>query len=81
MITKLRLERFKNFQVAELALGPLTLLVGANASGKSNLRDAFRFLHAVGRDYTVEEIIGSKFEGTEPLWGGMRGGIRELAFN
>jgi AAA15 family ATPase/GTPase len=80
MITKLRLENFKNFQSAELALGPLTLLVGTNASGKSNLRDAFRFLHGVGRGYTIEEIIGSKFEGGEPLWGGMRGGVREVAF-
>ncbi len=81
MITKLRLERFKNFQAAELALGPLTVLVGTNASGKSNLRDAFRFLHGIGRGYTLAEILGEKYgEGGEPLWGGMRGGVREVAF-
>ena len=69
MITKLRLERFKNFQAAELALGPLTLLVGANASGKSNLRDAFRFLQGIGRGYTLAEILGEKYgEGGERIW-------------
>lgn len=81
MITKLRLERFKNFEAAELALGPLTLLVGINASGKSNLRDAFRFLHGVGRGYTLAEILGEKYgEGGERIWRGIRGGMREAAF-
>ncbi len=45
MVTKLRLERFKSFEDAELVLGPHTLFIGANASGKSNIREAFRFLH------------------------------------
>jgi predicted ATPase len=81
MITKLRLERFKNFQTAELELGPLTLLVGTNASGKSNLRDAFRFLHGIGRGYTLAEILGEKYgEGGERIWRGIRGGTREVAF-
>jgi hypothetical protein len=61
MLTKLRVEQFKNFKQAELALGPLTLLVGANASGKSNLRDAFRFLHGIGRGYTLADIIDEKY--------------------
>jgi predicted ATPase len=82
MFTKLRLKNFKNFQDAELALGPLTLLVGANASGKSNLRDAFRFLHGIGRGYSLANIIGAKHnEEDESQWGGMRGGIREVAFH
>src|SRR5215216_5060788 len=81
MITKLRLERFKNFQSAELALGPLTLLIGTNASGKSNLRDAFRFLHGIGRGYTLAEILGEKYsEGGERIWRGIRGGAQEVAF-
>lgn len=81
MFTKLHLKNFKNFRNAELALGPLTLLVGTNASGKSNLRDAFRFLHGIGRGYTLANIIGAKYgESGEPQWGGMRGGVRETAF-
>ncbi|MUG98777.1 AAA family ATPase [Scytonema sp. UIC 10036] len=61
MLTKLQLERFKNFQDSELILGPLTLLVGTNASGKSNIRDAFRFLHGISRGYNLAEIMGEKY--------------------
>lgn len=61
MLKKLRLERFKNFQEAELTLGPLTVLVGTNASGKSNIRDAFRFLHGISRNYNLAEIFGEKW--------------------
>ena len=40
MITSLRLVNFKNFDDETLRVGPFTLIVGANASGKSNIRDA-----------------------------------------
>jgi len=61
MLKKLRLERFKNFQEAELTLGSLTILVGTNASGKSNIRDAFRFLQGISRNYNLAEIFGEKW--------------------
>lgn len=80
MITQLRLKRFKSFANATLELGPFTLLVGTNASGKSNLRDAFRLLHGIGRGYTLAEIIGEKRSEGEKIWGGIRGGTRGLAF-
>jgi predicted ATPase len=82
MFTSLRLERFKNFKDAELKPGPFTVLIGANASGKSNIRDAFRFLHGVARGYSLAEIIGEKYgEGGERVWGGIRGGGREIVFS
>jgi predicted ATPase len=81
MLKKLRLEQFKNFQEAELTLGPLTLLVGTNASGKSNIRDAFRFLHGISRGYNLAEIMGEKYvEGGVLQWRGIRGGTREATF-
>ena len=81
MFKLLRLERFKNFKDAELKLGPFTVLIGANASGKSNIRDAFRFLHGIARGYDLTEIIGEKFsEGGERVWSGVRGGARSRAF-
>ena len=81
MFTSLRLERFKSFRDAELKLGPFTVLIGANASGKSNIRDAFRFLHGIGRGYSLAEIIGEKYgEGGERIWTGIRGGIPEIAY-
>jgi predicted ATPase len=81
MIAKLGLKRFKNFEKAEITLGPLTVLIGTNASGKSNLRDAFRFLHGIGRGYTFAEILGEKYgPGGELVWKGIRGGPREIAY-
>jgi predicted ATPase len=81
MLKKLTLERFKNFRKAELTIGPLTLLVGTNASGKSNLRDAFRFLHGISRGYSLADIIGEKWvEGGVLQWRGIRGGTREVGY-
>lgn len=81
MLTQLRLERFKNFKDARLSLGPLTILVGTNASGKSNVRDALRFMHGIGRGYRLAEIIGEKWgEGGVLQWQGIRGGTQEATY-
>ena len=80
MITSLRLVNFKNFADETLRLGPFTLIVGANASGKSNIRDAFRFLHGIGRGYTLPEIIGGKHgAGSQIEWAPIRGAPNEVA--
>jgi predicted ATPase len=82
MITKLRLKGFKSFEDAELSLGPFTVLVGTNASGKSNIRDAFRFLNGVARGYTVPEVLGGKWgQGGVLQWRGIRGGTQDVSFN
>ena len=82
MIEKLHVRTFKNFRDADLSLGPFTILVGTNASGKSNVRDALRFLHGIGRGYSLAEIIGEKYgEGGVLQWRGIRGGTREIAFH
>ena len=79
MITSLRLVNFKNFADETLRVGPFTVIVGANASGKSNIRDAFRFLHGIGRGYTLAEILGGKYgEGGYLEWAGIRGATNEL---
>lgn len=80
-LKSLRIQGFKGFEDAELALGGLTVVVGANASGKSNLRDAFRFLHGIGRGYFLPEIIGEKWvEGGVLQWRGIRGGLSEITY-
>lgn len=80
MLTRLHLTNFKNFADATLELGPFTVLVGTNASGKSNVRDALRFLHGIGRGYSFAEIVGRKYsEVGELQWNGVRGGAREVA--
>ena len=47
MFTHLYLENWRNFSRVDLTLQPRIFLVGANASGKSNLLDAFRFLRDI----------------------------------
>jgi predicted ATPase len=42
--TKLVLENWRNFTHVDITLGTRAFFVGANASGKSNLLDVFRFL-------------------------------------
>lgn len=73
-------DNFENFRDATLKLGPFTVLVGANASGKSTLRDAFRFLHGVGRGYTLSEVLEENInEGSgEKTWAGIRGGAANI---
>ena len=79
MITSLRLVNFKNFADETLRVGPFTVIVGANASGKSNIRDAFRFLHGIGRGYTLAEILGGKYgAGGQLEWAGIRGAMNEI---
>ena len=75
MITSIRFVNFKNFVDETLRVGPFTVIVGANASGKSNIRDAFRFLHGIGRGYTLAEIVGGK-HGAD--WQPIRGATNEI---
>ena len=81
MIKSLHLDHFKNFKNATLRLGPFTVLIGANASGKSNIRDAFRFLHGIGMHYRLAEILGEAYYGSARVWDGIRGGKREVAYS
>ena len=80
-IDYIRFFDFKNLHKTHLALGNFSLLLGTNASGKSNVRDGFRFLHGISRDYTLPEILEEKWiEGETPAWRGIRGGISEIAY-
>lgn len=80
MIRSLHLRDFKSFHEVKIPLGPFTLVVGANASGKSNLRDALRFVHGVGLGLSIAEIFGEKYgPGGILQWRGIRGGLPEAA--
>ena len=64
MITELKIEGFKSFGSPgeTIELGPLNFIVGANASGKTNLLQALSFLqNAVNHDvsYAVRELGGN----------------------
>lgn len=47
MITKIEIDGFKTFSKFQMEFAPLTIIAGANASGKSNLFDAMQLLSRV----------------------------------
>lgn len=49
-ISKLKIRNFKSIASADIDFEPLTMLVGANASGKSNLINVFRFISNIATD-------------------------------
>lgn len=50
MIRALEIQRYRSIEHANLALGPVRILIGANAAGKSNVLDALRLLAEAVRD-------------------------------
>lgn len=77
MLTSLRLRNFKSFADQTVELSPLTLLLGANASGKSNFFDAIRFLQGVGLDLPLTDVFRGRIEGGREIWPGLRGSAEE----
>ena len=60
MITQLRLQNWKSFKDSLIYIDPLTFLIGTNASGKSNVLDAFDFLQRLfSPHYSLDDAIGS----------------------
>ena len=49
LISRLKLQNWRNFKKIEVDLRDRVFVIGANASGKSNLLDAFRFLRDVAK--------------------------------
>jgi len=49
-ITRVRISNFKSFKDQDVQLGKFNVLIGANASGKSNFIQVFRFLRDIATD-------------------------------
>lgn len=49
LVTGVRLKNWRNFREAEFGLREITYVLGANATGKSNLLDLFRFLRDIAK--------------------------------
>lgn len=54
MLTRLKVDGFKNLVGVDVRFGPFTCIAGANGVGKSNLFDAIRFLAALADNRLVE---------------------------
>lgn len=56
MLTRLRIQGFKNLFDVDFRFGPFTCVAGKNAVGKSNLFDAIRLLHLLTK-YPIAEAV------------------------
>lgn len=54
MLTRLKVDGFKNLDGVDVRFGPFTCIVGGNGVGKSNLFDAIKFLSALADRTLVE---------------------------
>lgn len=57
MLTRLRVDGFKNLVGVDVRFGPFTCIAGANGVGKSNLFDAIRFLSALANRPLLEAAL------------------------
>lgn len=57
MITRLKVQGFKNLYDVEVYFGPFTCLAGTNGVGKSNLFDALRFLGELSNKTLLEAAL------------------------
>jgi predicted ATPase len=73
MITAFQLKNFRSYREGSLPLAPLTLLIGANASGKSNALEALHILSRMARGQYLQDVFKSLKEN-----GAIRGTIDDL---
>lgn len=70
MLKELRLVNWKSFRDATLYIDPLTVIIGMNASGKSNALDALLFLQKVTSGMDISTAITG-----DAGYSGLRGGL------
>jgi len=63
MLTRLKVNGFKNLVDVDVRFGPLTVIAGENGSGKSNLLDAIRFLSALAQMPLNEAALSIRGDG------------------
>lgn len=72
-LVEIALRRFKSYQNVHIPLEPLTVLIGRNASGKSNALDAFEVLGRLARGLEVRDALDGSLDGLAPIRGGSSG--------
>lgn len=85
-MSKVRVANFKSFESAELQLSALTLLIGANASGKSNALEALQLLSWMASGRRLSNIgfamrdaeLAIRGTASDLTWAGEGGGVIEL---
>ena len=73
-IVQVKVETFRSYGEASLSLAPLTLLIGPNASGKSNFIEGLRLLRWLGRGHQLRDFDQAAANGELAI----RGRARDL---
>lgn len=76
MLASITLEDFRSYREASLPIAPMTVLIGANASGKSNVVEALRLLSWIGAGNPLG-TVSQTLMGQKPT---IRGDVRDLAY-
>ena len=76
MFNRISLIDFKSYRQAILPLAPLTLMIGANASGKSNAIEGLRVLSSLARGQRLDDLI-SVLQSEEQM---VRGTVADLVY-
>jgi predicted ATPase len=69
-LDRLRVENYRSLREVDLTLRPLNLLIGTNASGKSNILDALRFLAEGVQEKDFGRAIGTRGNVVQLAWKG-----------
>jgi predicted ATPase len=77
VLSKISVRNFKSYRHAVLPLSSLTVLIGANASGKSNVLEAIRLLSWIAQGNRLNSIKYAVYEGDQAV----RGTVESLARN
>jgi len=63
MLKRIKIQGYKSLVDLEVNLKPLSVLVGPNASGKSNFLDALQLLSRIATCQTLEDVFESPYRG------------------
>jgi len=77
MLRSLRLENFRSFADATIPFEPLTVLVGLNGAGKSNVLDGLKVLQGLALEHDLPAALDGEHAGGYQTWQGIRGGSAE----
>lgn len=75
MLNDIIVSNFKSFKVASMAFRTLSLLTGANASGKSNFLEAIRLLSLMARGTRFDDVV----KAVQGVDSGIRGSLDRLS--
>jgi predicted ATPase len=77
MLSRIKIKNFKSFVEAEIRLRPLTVMIGANASGKTNFIEALGLLGWMASGRSLSQIHSAVRDGELRL----RGSLQQLTYH